>query len=171
MSRRQAVALCGATIIAMAGGLCGWAAAAKTAGGQDEARRGEIDAFNRKMIDAHLKMDNEAVMDLWAEDGVSLLPGTAPMIGKKAITKFLDDVTARMPGNRMEKLDMDFQGIEVSGEWASEWALEHQIVKAPDGQIAFDGHGKMLLVLHRGTDSKWRIKREMWNQGMKDETK
>jgi len=129
--------------------------------------REEIEAFNKKFIEAHLKMDNAAVKSLWADDGVSLLPETAPMIGKAAIGKFMDDVVARMPGYQMEKMEVQFQGIEVSGDWASEWAFEHQIVRPPDDRPVFDGYGKILLVLHRETDGTWRIKREMWNQGMK----
>ncbi len=139
----------------------------KNAINEDDAGRKEIEDFNTKFIEAHLKMDNAAVLNLWADDGVSLLPETAPMIGKEAIGKFMEDVTAKMPGYHMEKIDVDFQGVEVNGDWASEWAFEHQIVKAPDDRPSFDGHGKLLLVLHREKDGNWRIKREMWNQGIK----
>jgi len=145
-------------------------ARARTVLGADSGRQ-EIDAFNERFVAAHRNMDNAAVMSLWAEDGVSLLPETAPMIGKAAIGKFMDEVTAKMPGYHMEKMDVDFEGIEVSGNWASEWAFEHQVVRPPDGRPPFDGHGKMLLVLHREADGNWRIKREMWNQGMKEEMK
>ena len=136
-----------------------------------DAGRQEIDAFNQKFIAAHLKMDNAEVLSLWSADGVSLLPQTAPMIGKAAIGKFMEEVTAKMPGYHMEKMDVDFQGIEVSGDWASEWAFEHQVVRPPDARPAFDGHGKMLLVLHREADGNWRIIREMWNQGTTEEMK
>lgn len=129
--------------------------------------RQEIEAFNKKFVEAHLKMDNAAVMSLWADDGVSLLPQTEPMKGKATIAKFMDDVVAKMPGYHMEKIDVDFQGIEVSGEWASEWAFEHQIVRPPDDRPVFDSYGKLLLVLHREAGGNWRIKREMWNQGVK----
>jgi uncharacterized protein (TIGR02246 family) len=128
--------------------------------------RAEIDAFNKKYIAAHLRMDNAAVLSMWAEDGISLLPATDPMIGKEAIRKFMDEVVARMPGYHMQKMDVDFQGIEVSGDWASEWAEEHQVVQPP-GKRAIDSYGKLLLVLHREADGNWRITREMWNQGLK----
>ena len=132
-----------------------------------EASRKEIEAFNQKFTAAHLKMDNAAIVGMWAQDGVSLLPQTEPMLGKPAIAKFMDDVVARMPGNHMRRIDIDFQGIETSGDWASEWAYEHQIVDGPEGKPPFEGYGKMLLVLHREADGNWRIAREMWNQGLK----
>lgn len=135
-------------------------------GDADRGRR-EIEAFNKKFIEAHLQMDNAAVLNLWAEDGVSLLPASQPLAGKAAIGRFLDDVVARMPGYRMERVEVDFRGLEVNGDWASEWALEHQAVRPPDNKPMLDSYGKLLLVLHRGGDGGWRIKREMWNQGEK----
>src|ERR1700757_1378305 len=138
----------------------------QTASGNDAGRR-EIDAFNKKYIAAHLRMDNAAVMSMWAEDGISLLPATDPIIGKDAIGKFMEDVTGKMPGYHMQKIDVDFQGIEGSGNWASEWAEEHQVVQPPPGRRVIDSYGKLLLVLHREADGNWRITREMWNQGLK----
>ena len=142
----------------------------KTAQAPDgDGRRKEIAAFNAKFLDAHWRMDTPAIIRMWAEDGVSLLPETVPLVGKPEIARFLDEVTARLKGWRMEKMELDFRGIEVSGDWASEWAFEHQVVQPPDrDKPAFDGRGKMLLVLHREADGSWRIKREMWNQGEKE---
>ena len=136
-----------------------------------DATRKEIEAFNRRFAAAHQKMDNAAIIEMWAEDGVSLLPETAPMVGKKTIAKFIEDVVGRMPGYHMQKFEIEFQGIEANGEWASEWAMEHQLVEAPPGKENFEGYGKMLLVLHKEADGNWRITREMWNQGLKPEMK
>lgn len=64
----------------------------------------------------------------------------------------------------MEKFESECFDINVSGALASEWCTEHQVVQIGGGKAPFDGRGKMLLVLHRGTDSKWRLRQEMWNQ-------
>ncbi len=58
----------------------------------------ELDAFNQRFTDAIRHMDNAAVLSLWADDGVSLLPNTAPILGKSAIEKFMNDVTSRTKG-------------------------------------------------------------------------
>lgn len=34
---------------------------------------------------------------------------------------------------------------------------------------AFSGIGKLLYLLHRGTDGAWRIQREMWNMALSPE--
>jgi hypothetical protein len=60
--------------------------------------------------------------------------------------------------------EMQCHAISGSGNWASEWCEEHQIVLLPGGKPPFDGRGKMLLVLAKQADGNWRIEREMWTQ-------
>jgi uncharacterized protein (TIGR02246 family) len=136
--------------------------ALRTPGGGDS--RAEIDAFNRALDDATRHMDNAATLALWDDDGVSLLPAAPPIVGKKAIASFLEDVTAKHPGGRMQSFTLDCSDVQVTASSASEWCTEHQVVTFADGN-RFDGRGKMLLVLRRGADGKWRLHDEMWNQG------
>ena len=124
----------------------------------------DITAFNKSLEAATRAMDNAAVVALWDEDGVSLLPGTAPIAGRKAIAAFMDKVTAGFPGAHMESFEMQCTDIQISGDWASEWCSEHQVVRFPGDKPPFDGRGRMLFVLHRAADGRWRIHDEMWNQ-------
>jgi uncharacterized protein (TIGR02246 family) len=126
--------------------------------------RAEIEAFNRKLEVATRTMDNAATLALWADDGISLLPSTKPIVGKPAIAAFFDSVTAQIKGATMQKFEMECSAIDISGDTASEWCREHQIVQMADGKPPFDGRGKMLLVLKKGQDGSWRLLREMWNQ-------
>lgn len=132
---------------------------------QDPAARRQIEEFNREFTAAHLRMDNQAVISMWAEDGVTLLPGMAPLSGRSNIARWLDEITAKMPGYRVTTQEDDFRDIQLFGDWASEWGMTHQVVQPPDGKPAIDTRGKILLVLHREQDGKWRIKQEMWNAG------
>jgi uncharacterized protein (TIGR02246 family) len=126
-----------------------------------------IDDFNRKFREATLRMDNAATMALWAEDGVTLLPGMAPVEGKKTIAKWLDGVVAGLAGYRVTAQDNEFHDIRVCGDWASEWGTTHQVVQPPDGKPAIETWGKILLVLHRDKDGAWKISEEMWNSGVR----
>jgi len=140
----------------------GDAAGAQSISARDRAG---IDAFNYKLEEATRKMDNSATLALWAEDGISLLPSTAPLAGKPAIAAFLNNITRSFAGAHMEKFEMTCSGLDVSGDLATEWCAEHQVVAMPDGKPPFDGRGKMLLVLRRASDGRWLLEREMWNQG------
>lgn len=127
----------------------------------------EIEAFNKSFQEATLRIDNAGAMALWADDGVTLLPGIAPVAGKKTITKWLDDLVATMPGYKVMKQENEFHDIQFSGDWASEWGTTHQVVQPPDGKPVIESYGKILLVLHREKDGGWKIKQEMWNAGVK----
>jgi uncharacterized protein (TIGR02246 family) len=134
------------------------------AGGDSQNKgREEIEAFNKKFVELHLKMDTQGIFALWAEDGVDLMPGEAPMLGKKTIVTWVEDILAKMPGHKVTKQEMEFHDVRVSGDWASEWVTEHQVVQPPDGEPPNEGYGKMALVLHRETNGEWKIKQEMWN--------
>lgn len=130
---------------------------------QTDSPAREIEAFNRAFDEATRRTDSAATLAQWEDDGVDLLPSVAPLRGKPAIARFLHEVLSQLAGAKMRHFEDHCFDIEVSGDWASEWCIEHQIVDLP-GKPTFDGWGKMLLVLHRGPDHKWRIAREMWNQ-------
>jgi uncharacterized protein (TIGR02246 family) len=133
----------------------------------EDAGRKEIEAFNKRYVELHLKMDTAGVLALWAEDGVDLMPGDAAMIGKTKIVAWVEDIVAKMPGYKVTKQEMEFHDIRVCGDWASEWATEHQVVQPPDGKPAIDSYGKMALVLHRDPNSDWKVQQEMWNSAPK----
>ncbi len=124
----------------------------------------KIHRFNDAMHDATLAMDTPAIVALWEDDGVTILPGHARIRGKQAIFAFIDDAVKKIPGAKMRTFELACGGIEIAGDWASEYCEEHQVVDIP-GAKTFDGTGHLLFVLHRGTDGNWRLKREMWNEG------
>ena len=127
------------------------------------ADRAGVESFNRAFDEATRRMDTRGTLALWEENGVSLLPSTRPIVGKAAITAFINGVMASLPNAHMESFVNRCYDITVSGSWASEWCVEHQIVLLPEGK-RFDGWGKMSLVLHRAADGVWRLRQEMWNQ-------
>jgi uncharacterized protein (TIGR02246 family) len=136
-------------------------------GSKAGSARDEIDVFNKRYVEMHLKMDTAAIYGTWAEDGVSLMPGEAPLIGKKAIVAWVDNILSQMQGYKVVNEEIEYHDIQISGDWASEWATEHQVVQPPDGKPVIDSRGKMALVLHREANGEWKVKQEMWNQAPK----
>ncbi len=146
--------------------MAGWVT--RTAGASSQAAgRKEIEAFNKRYVELHEKMDTPGILALWEEDGVDLMPGDAAMIGRKKISAWVEDILAKMPGYKVMKQEMEFHDIHVCGEWASEWATEHQVVQPPDGKPVIDSYGKMALVLHRHASGVWKVQQEMWNAAPK----
>ncbi|MGB2621873.1 MAG: nuclear transport factor 2 family protein [Candidatus Acidiferrum sp.] len=129
--------------------------------------RDEIELFNKRYIEMHLKMDTEAILATWAEDGVDLMPGEAPMIGKKAIVAWVEKIVSQMQGYKVVTEEVEFHDIHISGDWASEWATEHQVVQPPGKEKLIESRGKMALVLHREANGEWKVKQEMWNAAPK----
>ena len=137
----------------------------------EDAGRKEIEAFNKRYVELHEKMDTAGILALWAEDGVDLMPGDVAMIGRKKISAWVEDIVAKMPGYKVLKQEMEFHDIHVCGEWASEWATENQVVQPPDGKPVIDSYGKMALVLHREANGEWKVQQEMWNAAPKPSSK
>jgi len=137
------------------------------ASAQKDSARKEIEAWNQNFIAAHLRMDNAAILGMWQEEGVSLLQGTPPIVGKEAIEKFFDDAVRQIAGYHMKTMEIDFREIQMMGDWAYEWGIEHQVLEPPPGKEAFDGRGNILLILHKNSNGEWKIKQEMWSAAPK----
>jgi uncharacterized protein (TIGR02246 family) len=143
------------------------AAAQMKARTEEDAGRKEIESFNKRYVELHLKMDTPGILALWAEDGVDLMPGAAAIVGRKKISAWVEDIVAKMPGYKVTKQEMEFHDIHVCGDWASEWAAEHQVVQPPEGKPPIETFGKMALVLHREANGEWKVQQEMWNAAPK----
>lgn len=130
--------------------------------------RSGIAVFNKTFTEAIRSMNNEAVLSLWEDDGIALLPDTKPVLGKPAMRTMLQTISSAHPKAEMKHFTNECFDVAGSGPWASEWCLEHQVVSEP-GKPTFDSWGKMLLVLHRQPSGEWRLVREMWNQGAHSE--
>jgi len=121
-----------------------------------------IDAFNKAFNDATAHMDSAAALALWEDDGATLMPMTQAIVGKKAIGEFLGSLVKQFPAAQMKTFEMQCGGLDQVGDVASEWCISHQVIDLGNGKPQYEGRGRMLLVLHRGADGKWRLRREMW---------
>lgn len=122
-----------------------------------------IGVLNTRFEDAIRKMDNAAVLTLWAKDGISLLPGMAPLIGRDQIAHFMEETTRTYGGWRVLKHEAQCQDIRVQGPLATEWCSTFQTAQPPGGKSPIEIRGRMLLVLTRGFKGGWQIQEEMWS--------
>ena len=129
---------------------------------EQEARKA-LEPFNQKFIDACRNMDHQAAAALWADDGVDLLPGMAPITGKTKISQWLDSLTPQLAGAKMVYCTVDWQDVQIHGDLAYEWGINRQKIELPPPKKPFEGEGKILLILKRQSDGGWKIALESWN--------
>lgn len=133
----------------------------------DTAARRAIDALNAREVKACQDMDNAASAALWADDGVDLIQGLEPMVGKPVIAAWLNGLTAGLKGARMVYCTIDWKQITIQGDWAYEWGINKQRIEFPPPQSPFESEGKMTLVLKRQPTGDWKIELESWNSSPK----
>lgn len=125
--------------------------------------RKAIDDFNRRFVENCRTMNHKGAADLWADDGVDLLPGMEPMVGKAAISKWLLGLDDQLKGAKVTECDVDWQSIQVSGDTAYEWGINTQTVSLPDKPEPFKNKGKIMLILRQQRQGEWKLALEAWN--------
>ncbi len=127
------------------------------------AARAAVDTLNAKEVKACREMDNAASAALWADDGVDLIEGLQPMVGKAVIAAWLNGLTPGLKGAKMVYCTIEWKQITVAGDWAYEWGVNRQRIEFPSPQQPFETEGKITLVLKRQADGAWKIALESWN--------
>lgn len=129
----------------------------------DQTARQNLDAFNQTLATACDKMDQQTTISLWADDGIDLIQGLQPMIGKKVIADWLEGLPAQLQGAKMLYCKVDWRDIRIDGNFAYEWAITRQKIEMPAPHDPIESEGKMLLILKRQPDGTWKQEVESWN--------
>jgi ketosteroid isomerase-like protein len=122
--------------------------------------------FNAKFRDTILRMDTLGIVALWADDGVTLMPDAAPIVGKQGIAEHMAKVDKDFAGYKVTKEEIEWRDPRVSGDWASEWGIVHQEVFPPGNKPAIEVYGRIALVLRR-VNGEWKIEQEVWQSAPK----
>lgn len=125
--------------------------------------------FNQTLVTACDKMDQQTTASLWADDGVDLIQGLQPMIGKKVIADWLEGLPAQLQGAKMLYCKVDWRDIKIEGDIAYEWAITRQKIELPAPHDPVESEGKMLLILKRRPDGAWKQEVESWNSNPEPE--
>ena len=135
--------------------------AQKSPSGQSEPRTA-LDAINREIVRTCQEQDLAATAALWSEDGVDLLPGMEPMVGKAKIAAWLESLRPLLQGAKIKYCTIEWQDVQIHGDVAYEWGINRQLIEfsAPGKSAATEG--KILYILKRQRDGQWRIALESW---------
>ncbi len=133
----------------------------------DQEALAGIEELHRKDIAASKARDFKTLLSLWTEDGVLLLPGRKPIVGKEAIKAYMDEQAEISRTYKIKKYEHEWQEIKIIGDWAFEWGFyegEAEMIKG--GEIIRE-QGKLLRILRKQKDGSWKAARAIGNN---DET-
>lgn len=133
-----------------------------SASASQDARKA-IDEFNIRFIENCRTMNHKAGAEMWAEEGVDLLPGMEPMVGKAAISKWLLGLEDQLKGVKVTQCDVDWQQIKLENDIAYEWGINIQTVSLPGKPEPAKNRGKITLILRRRPQGDWKLELESWN--------
>ena len=123
--------------------------------------------MHQQDIDGTVSMDLGKLTDLWADDGVLLVQGEKPLVGKSAILASLKQNFAANPTMKVLKYVPEIIDLQVVGDAAYEWGFfdaTHQL-SADSKPASF--RARFLRVMRRQPDGSWKFVRIMWNTGGK----
>lgn len=120
--------------------------------------RAAIEAVHHAWLDAELRADSRAVLQLCTEVPVWMPPNEPPLCGRRAILRWL--------GNQPDAavLQIDIEDLEISGSDSFAWkvATFRTTLEGPAGagrQIVTGSHAWLLRRDHDGT---WRVSVVTW---------
>ncbi len=127
----------------------------KLLGAENASVRAEIEAAERKWVEAYNRHDPDVLANLYTADAQSFVPDVGILKGQEAIRKHLKD-TAQQD----KELTQTVQTLEVFplGELATETGTWQ--VKNPDASMTDEGTYWMVWQKQGGD---WKVMREIWN--------
>ena len=104
--------------------------------------------------------DYEALAGFYTEDAVFYPNGVAPIVGRDRILERNRQRGSRGAVNIMQRVD----DVEVNGNWAVYSCLARVEATASEGTAPAARFSRVLLLMERGEDGRWRIHRDIDNE-------
>lgn len=123
-----------------------------------------IDDLHARDQAATLSGDPRALADTWTKDAVRMEPGGAAEVTRASITAEDTREWKLMPkGSGTLTYRPDIRNVQIHGDWAVEWGYFDSTYRVSAKSKPIVLHGKLLRVLHKDKDGKWRFSHVMWN--------
>lgn len=117
-----------------------------------------IDALSKKDIAACMKDDVDTLCSLWTDDGVLLMPGAPPLVGKKAICGMLQQQKASAKGAFTTGYTEEWQEVRMVGNYAWQWGEMSQTQADTAGKQQTT-RVNAIRILRREKDGSWKVAR------------
>ena len=114
-----------------------------------------IEKFHQQDIAATLSRDAVALTDLWTDDGVRLVQGRSPEVGKAAIRASNERWYAR-PGAKVLSYVPETKDVTIWDGWAVEWRQYTASFVTSPGGAPVHARGTVLIVYKKLPDGAWK---------------
>lgn len=144
-----------------------------TAVGEDDRRAADlraIEELHRADMAASKAGDFATLRTLMSDDAVMLPPGGRPVRGRAEIDASMARAEEAMRGVEVLEYVLDFEEVQIVGDYAFEWGWIRGSMRAREGGEAVASTYKVMRVLRRRPDGRWKVHRSIWNEH-KDEGK
>lgn len=133
-------------------------------GATDSARAlAGIRALHRADSIATVPGDPDSLAMLFTPNGVRMEPGGAAVVGRETMRAEDLRFRATHPGSGITKYVSHIVATELHGDWAVEWGYFDSEYVTGTGAPPQSVRGKVLRVLHREPDGRWRFSHVAWN--------
>jgi uncharacterized protein (TIGR02246 family) len=116
-----------------------------------------IEKLHQEDIEVTLSQDPKGLIDVWAEDGVRLNPGSPPVVGKKAIQADNEKFQAAYPDFKVLKYAPDIKEVQIADGWAIEVGDTEATYKMSAKDNPVSVHDKGMRLLKRQSDGSWKF--------------
>jgi len=125
-----------------------------------DADRRAIEALNQQDVNAVIAGDVTTIVTQWTEDFV-VLTAESIVRGRSANAAIAERGKAQIEAVEVLEYRIDFDEIEVVGDYAYEWGIYHGKTRIrATGQVASYG-GKLMRILQKQADGSWKMHRTM----------
>jgi uncharacterized protein (TIGR02246 family) len=125
----------------------------------NQAAMAGINKLHQDDIAATLNQNADQLAALWADDGVLLSQGNAPVIGKQTIRE-----GASHSVGKIVSYTPRIQDVSITGDSAVEWGYFDVTFQDPSQPQTGEFHGRFLRAMKKQQDGTWKFTRVMWQQ-------
>lgn len=125
--------------------------------------RAAIEELHRRDQEATRSLDVDTLPSLWTEDGVGLGPGGEITRGRERIAAQMRRSAEASRRHEVIAYEQRFEEVRVLGEYAWDWGTFESVTRDPESGQVKRVSGKLMRILQRGDDGRWRFHRAIWN--------
>ena len=123
-----------------------------------------IEELHQRDLAASKAGDFETLRALVSDEAVMMPPGGDFVRGRAAIDAGMSRMVEAMAAVEVLDYVLDFEEVQVFGEYAFEWGVIRGRMRKRDGGEVGESAYKVMRILRRQAGGEWKVHRSIWNE-------